>query len=77
MSYIIGVCNSGNPDDILMREYESDVDVLDAARDELCYEFNYVSDAFCNFCNMTKFELIEKVEKDGWWFIDGEEQEGH
>ena len=77
MSYIIGVCNSGNPDDILMREYESDMDVIDAARDELRYEFDYVSDAFCNFRNMTKFELIEIIKEEGWWFINGEEQEGH
>ena len=77
MSYIVCVCETDDPDSILLREYRSDMDALDAARDELCNEFDYVSDVYCNLRNMDKFELIQKVEKDGWWFIEGEEQEGH
>lgn len=77
MSFIVCICEINDPDSILVREYRSDMDALDAARDELCYEFDYVSDVYCNFWNIDKLELIQKIEENGWWFIKGKEQEGH
>ena len=72
MTYVVGVSQTTHPESIMIREYQTDMDAMDACRDWLVDEFPYVSGVY--YC-ASKKEMIDNIKRDGWWFIHGEEQE--
>lgn len=70
--WVFGYTDKDDPSTIKMRGTdEGDLDAMDES-EEVAQSYRYVSGTYDS---LNRHELIECIERDGWWFIDGEHNE--
>lgn len=67
MAWIFGYCDTGRAEDIKIVKRKWDEDALDESYDVARYT-DYVSAVYDN---MDKADLIERIKRDGWWYVGG------
>lgn len=70
--WVFGYTDKDDPSTIKMRGTdEGDLDAMDES-EEVAQSYRYVSGTYDS---LNRYELIECIKRDGWWFIDGEHNE--